>query len=101
DYYAKIVAGKSALRRLINFSTELGRQAYGEEFEIEKILDYAESELLRISQQRETRPYHHIREVVQQGFKVIEQLYERKGMISGVSCGFRDLDELTTGFQKQ
>ncbi|MBI3891422.1 MAG: replicative DNA helicase [Candidatus Wallbacteria bacterium] len=101
DYYAKIVAGKSALRRLINFSNELGRQAYGEELEVENILDFAEAELFRIGQQREVRPYHHIKDVVSEGFQLIEKLYESRAMVSGVPSGFADLDKLTTGFQKQ
>lgn len=101
DYYAKIVSGKSSLRRLINFSNELGRQSYDEEFEVERILDFAEAELFRIGQHREIRPYHHIKDVVSQGFQLIEKLYETRAMVSGVPSGYAELDKLTTGFQKQ
>ncbi len=101
EYYAKIVSGKASLRRLINFSSELGNQAFSEELEVAGILDFAEAELFRIAQQREHRSYQHIRDVVDQGFKMIEKLYETKAMISGVPSGFSDLDQLTTGFQKQ
>lgn len=101
DYYAKIVSGKSSLRRLINFSNELGRQSYDEEFEVERILDFAEAELFRIGQHREIRPYHHIKDVVSEGFQLIEKLYETRAMVSGVPSGYTELDKLTTGFQKQ
>jgi replicative DNA helicase len=100
DYYAKIVSGKAALRKLINLSGELSQRAYDEESEVEHMLDFAEAELLRIGQGREARSYLCIKEVVDQGFRMIEKLYESKSMITGVASGFPDLDKLTTGFQK-
>ena len=100
DYYAKIVSSKAALRKLINLSGEVSQRAYDEESEVEHMLDFAEAELLRIGQGREARSYLCIKEVVDQGFRMIEKLYESKSMITGVASGFPDLDKLTTGFQK-
>jgi replicative DNA helicase len=37
--------------------------------------------------------------VIKDTFKMIEHLYDKKEAITGVPSGFRDLDELTSGFQ--
>jgi replicative DNA helicase len=39
-------------------------------------------------------------EMAKESMKEIEKLFERKEMITGVPSGFRDLDQLTSGFQK-
>jgi replicative DNA helicase len=36
---------------------------------------------------------------VQSGYQLIEQLQERRGLVTGVPSGFVDLDEMTSGFQ--
>jgi replicative DNA helicase len=39
-------------------------------------------------------------EIVKESIAMIERLYEKKEAITGVASGFKDLDELTTGFQQ-
>jgi replicative DNA helicase len=38
-------------------------------------------------------------EMAKETMKIIEELYEKKQMITGVPSGFRDLDAITSGFQ--
>ena len=39
-------------------------------------------------------------ETVARGFEQIETLFNNKGEVTGVGSGFKDLDDLTSGFQK-
>jgi replicative DNA helicase len=41
-----------------------------------------------------------LKEVIKDSFEMIEHLYDKKETVTGVPSGFKDLDELTTGFQK-
>ena len=99
-YYAKIVKEKSILRKLISTATEIITQSYGEGKELEDFLDEAEQAIFRISEHRVKPAFYPIKEIVKEGFKIIEQLYEKKELITGVPSGFKDLDKKTAGFQR-
>ena len=98
-YYAKIVKEKSILRKLISTATEIVTQSYHEGKDLEDFLDDAEQAIFRISEHRVTPAFYPIKEIVKESFKVIEKLYEKKELITGVPSGFKDLDRKTAGFQ--
>jgi replicative DNA helicase len=98
-YYAKIVKEKSVLRKLISTATEIVTQSYHEGKNLEDFLDEAEQAIFRISEHRIRPAFYPIKEIVKESFKVIERLYERKELITGVPSGFKDLDRRTAGFQ--
>jgi replicative DNA helicase len=98
-YYAKIVKEKSILRKLISTATEIVTQSYHEGKDLEDFLDDAEQAIFRISEHRVKPAFYPIKEIVKESFKVIEQLYEKKELITGVPSGFKDLDRKTAGFQ--
>jgi len=98
-YYAKIVKEKSILRKLISTATEIVTQSFQEGKDLEDFLDEAEQAIFRISEHRVKPAFYPIKEIVKESFKVIEQLYEKKELITGVPSGFKDLDRKTAGFQ--
>jgi replicative DNA helicase len=97
--YARIVKEKSLLRNLISAATEIISECYREEEEIEDLLDRAEQLIFSISEFRIKPSFYPIKDVLKETFKIIERLYERKELITGVPSGFKDLDRLTSGFQ--
>jgi replicative DNA helicase len=98
-YYAKIVKDKSTLRKMISTATEIVTQSFQEGKELEDLLDEAEQAIFRISEHRVKPAFYPIKEIVKESFKVIERLYEKKELITGVPSGFKDLDRKTAGFQ--
>jgi replicative DNA helicase len=98
-YYAKIVKEKSILRKLISTATEIVTQSYQEGKDLEDFLDEAEQAIFRISENQVRPAFYPIKEIVKESFKVIERLYEKKELITGVPSGFKDLDRRTAGFQ--
>jgi replicative DNA helicase len=98
-YYAKIVKEKSILRKLISTATEIVTQSYQEGKDLEDFLDEAEQAIFRISENQVRPAFYPIKEIVKESFKVIERLYEKKELITGVPSGFKDLDRKTAGFQ--
>ncbi len=97
--YARIVKEKSLLRNLISAATEIISECYREEEEIEDLLDRAEQLIFSISEFRVKPSFYPIKDVLKETFKIIERLYERKELVTGVPSGFKDLDRLTSGFQ--
>jgi replicative DNA helicase len=98
-YYAKIVKEKSILRKLISTATDIVTQSYQERKDLEDFLDEAEQAIFRISENQVRPAFYPIKDIVKESFKVIERLYEKKELITGVPSGFKDLDRKTAGFQ--
>ncbi len=98
-YYAKIVKEKSVLRSLIGTATEILSRSYDPVNDVEEVLDQAEQAIFEISQHKIKPAFSPMREIIKDSFKTIEQLYERKSMITGVPTGFERIDDLTSGLQ--
>lgn len=99
EYHAKKVQEKSVLRDLIKAGTSIVAEAY-EETNIDKALDFAERIVFELGQRRAAKELTPIRDIVTDSFNQIEERYENKDELLGVSSGFYDLDSMTAGFQK-
>lgn len=98
-FYAKIVAEKATLRRLIKASTEIIEKGYDVE-DADALLDLAEKNIFEISEKRSAEGFANIKDVLMETFEKIDELYNSKGGITGLSTGFIDLDQKTSGLQK-
>lgn len=98
-HYAKIIREKAILRRLIEGATEIVTGGYEEEKSVEEFLDHAESIIFEIASRQVHQGFFPVKEVVKASFKTIEQLYEKKELVTGVPTGFKDFDRLTSGLQ--
>ncbi len=99
EHYARIVKEKSALRALILASQQISARAYAAEDDPNVILDEAEQAIFSIAEDRARAGFVAMRDIVSESLPKIEQLFERKRLITGVATGFTDLDQMTRGFQ--
>jgi replicative DNA helicase len=99
SYYAKIIKEKSILRKLINRATEIISQGYGNSSDVDEFLDRAERMIFEISEDRFRPSFFPVKDIIKASFKIIEKLYEKRQLITGVPTGFTKLDELTSGLQ--
>ena len=98
DSHARIIHEKSLLRRLINTSSSLIEKAYGSEYEnAEALIDFAESEILKVGEQKTSSGLIGSMEIVKTSIEKIEDLYKRKADVTGVPTGFTELDQMTSG----
>ncbi|WP_243355152.1 replicative DNA helicase [Bacillus litorisediminis] len=100
DYYAKIVAEKSLLRRLIKTATSIAQDGYAREDEVDELLTEAEKKIMEVSQRNNSGTFQDIKDVLVKTYDQIEVLHNRKGDITGIPTGFAELDRMTAGFQK-
>lgn len=99
DSHAKIIHEKSLLRRLISTSSGLIEKAYGSDYEnADALIDFAESEILKVGEEKNASGLEGPRDIVTNSFKKIEELYNRKADVTGIPSGFTDLDNMTSGF---
>ncbi|MBI2082630.1 MAG: replicative DNA helicase [Deltaproteobacteria bacterium] len=100
ESYARIIREKSILRKLVQKATEIVTKGYSLTGNIEEYLDNAEKEIFEIAQRRVRQSFFPIKDIVKESFRTIEQLYEKKELITGVPTGFLELDRLTAGLQR-
>lgn len=98
-YYAGIVREKSVLRRLIRTSTEIIGKCYGYVENIEEFLDEAEKVIFEVARSKDSKNFVHLKDALEQTFERLERLYERRSGVTGLSTGFIDLDNITSGLQ--
>ncbi len=99
-YYSKIVREKGLLRSLLKSTTEIISRVYESNLEADELVDFSEKSIFDISDKRIKTSFVTLKEVIKGSFAMIEHLYDKKERITGIPSGFRDLDELTTGFQR-
>jgi replicative DNA helicase len=98
-YYARIVKEKAILRQLIRTTNEIAMRCYEATSDVESFVDDAEHQVYTIAE-RKTRPsFFRVRDIVVESMKAVEQLYERRELVTGVPSGFTDLDRKTAGLQ--
>ncbi|MFQ5911963.1 MAG: replicative DNA helicase [Nitrospinota bacterium] len=99
SHHARLVKEKALLRDLISAATEIVAQGYEATEEVETFIDNAERVIFEISQDRISQSFVSMSDVLKSTFKTIEELYERKELVTGVPAGFTDFDRLTAGLQ--
>ena len=95
--YIKIVEEKSTLRNLIKTANEIIEMGYDPTEEIEDVMECAEKKIFNIMQDKNQKGYEAIKDILVDSFTELEELYNRKGHITGVPTGFADLDYRLAG----
>jgi replicative DNA helicase len=97
--YAKIVADKALLRRLITTANEIQKMAYDSSGDTTEVLDKAESLVFGVSEQHLKENFVSMKTVLSDSFDRIDELHKDKDKLRGVPTGFKDLDNVLAGLQ--
>ena len=96
-YYAKIVADKAILRRLIEAGTRIAQAGYESQGEVEDLVNQAQAEIYKVSSQSSREDYVPLSDSLEAAIHEIEGAQKRGGELTGVPTGFTDLDAYTHG----
>lgn len=99
-HYCEIVEEKSILRKLIKASDEIMSKGYEADEEISNIIDLAEKKIFDITQRKSHEGFTPIKSILLDSLNKIEEMFENKGGITGLTTGFIDIDNKTSGLQK-
>lgn len=97
EHYAQIVKEKSTLRRIIQISNEAMTRSYQDEESAEEILHLVEKGVFDIANQQFHSSFSPITPIVDDVYKHIEELFNKKAPVTGLETGFVDLDRMTAG----
>lgn len=101
--YADIVREKSILRQLISVGTNIADAAFNAQGRASKeLLDEAEQKVFQIAEQgsKQGQAFKPLKKLLKITLERIEELSKINTNITGVSTGYTDLDEMTSGLQK-
>jgi len=100
--YANIVRERAILRNLIQTASRIAGSAYSPEGQsASDILDFAERSIFDISEQGAHRRggFSPLKTLLTKAVDRIDTLFRSESAITGVSSGFKDLDDMTSGLQ--
>ncbi|MEE9394675.1 MAG: replicative DNA helicase [Planctomycetota bacterium] len=97
--YAEIVRDRSQKRRLIAIANKVIEDAYGAQGEAKDLVEYVESEVFRIAENRGGNEPAEMKQVLLSTVQMIEEYSRNKGKMTGCGTDFHQLDNLTNGLQ--
>ena len=100
-YFIEKVRELSLLREIIRAGTGAVEDCYNFSGGIDEFVDQVETKLFAVTQNRVSESARQMREPTREAMNVITKMMMKKGEMTGVSSGFKDLDALLWGFQKQ
>jgi replicative DNA helicase len=101
EYYARIIEQKSLLRKLIKAASEVISISYSPDPDVYEIIDEAEKLVFDVSERRTTKKnkYFMMSDIIKDSIIAIEKLYHRGDVYTGIPSGYKEFDDLTSGFQ--
>lgn len=97
ENYVKIVEEKSVLRKLIKAANDILKLGYAQTEEVDSIIEQAEKQVFDVVQNRNSKGYASMKEILVTAFDMIETMYQNKNKVSGIESGFIDLDSKISG----
>ncbi|MEY8583901.1 replicative DNA helicase [Ligilactobacillus animalis] len=98
-YYAKLVAEKAVLRRVIAVATNIITQAKEQDEPVADLLESAERQIMEVAENRTQSGFKEISKVLTDSLDEIDKLSQQDEDITGLATGYKDFDHMTAGLQ--
>lgn len=99
--HAQIIKEKAILRDLIQSATSIITSCYDQDnTQIDQVLDEAEQKIFKIANKRTNQSFVQINIWLKKTFEHLSSIKNHAKGITGITTGFKRLDELTSGFQR-
>jgi replicative DNA helicase len=97
--YGRIVRENAQMRALLTTSYEIQASVMSREAPARDLLERAERSVLEVAQDERQKTFRSIEQVLHEETDKLHQLSIAKTPLTGTPSGFKDIDELTGGFQ--
>lgn len=98
--YAKLIEENSLLRKLISTAGEIAELGYGPVDDVNRTIDTAESLVFNVGRNRFSDSTKELSDLMGPTLDHLEEIYQRRDSITGIPSGYRELDEILSGFQR-
>ncbi len=101
DEYIKVVRDKSLVRNLIRTCNSITSEALAEEDDADVVLDNAEKAIFALAEARTNQGFSPIAPIADRVIARVKEHAKGEGDgITGLSTGFREIDQMTSGLQR-
>lgn len=100
EAYARMIRDLYVRRSLLTAASEIGNLSF-EDDDVDALLDKAEQVLFAISNEKVHQDFIHIKETLEITFERLDELSKQKGSFRGVPTGFKVMDRMLSGLQKE
>jgi replicative DNA helicase len=97
--YGQIVKENALLRNLLRASAEIQASVTQREGDPRELLERAQQRVFEVAHDTQSAAFKEIGDVLHDELEKLEQLALHGSALTGTTSGFRDIDELTGGFQ--
>ncbi|MDQ6841751.1 MAG: replicative DNA helicase [Actinomycetota bacterium] len=97
--YGRIVRDNAQLRSLLSTAYDIQARVLGREGPAQELVEHAERMVLEVAHDDRQKKFRPIAEILDQETDKLHRLSVAKTPLTGTPSGFKDLDELTGGFQ--
>ncbi|MDQ6820915.1 MAG: replicative DNA helicase [Actinomycetota bacterium] len=97
--YGRIVRDNAQLRALLSTAYDIQARVLGREGPAQELVEHAERMVLEVAHDDRQKKFRPIAEILDQETDKLHRLSVSKTPLTGTPSGFKDLDELTGGFQ--
>jgi replicative DNA helicase len=98
--YAQIVRENALLRRLLKASYEIQESVLGHQAPPRELVEQAEKTMLEVARDDRQKDFRTIDAVLHEELDKLHRLSVEGTSLTGTPSGFKDLDEITGGFQR-
>jgi replicative DNA helicase len=97
--YARIVQSNALLRRLLSTTQQIQANVWNHEAPARELVEWAERDILEVAHDDRQKDFRSIGEVLHDEVDKLHRLSLEHTALTGTPSGFKDLDEITGGFQ--
>jgi replicative DNA helicase len=94
-----VLAQKFMARQLISFASVIETKAFDETQDVDELMQEAEGSLFELSQKNMRQDYTQIDPVVKNAVEILQRAAANTDGLTGISTGYTDLDDKTSGWQ--
>src|SRR5690606_18350770 len=96
-YYARIVADRAVLRRLVEAGTRIAQLGYSGDGDVDDLVDQAQAEIFKVAERRTSEDYLPLSDIMPGALDELEAIASHDDTLTGVPTGFTDFDALSNG----
>jgi len=97
--YARIVQSNALLRRLLTTTQQIQANVWNHEAPARELVEWAERDILEVAHDDRQKDFRAVGEVLHDEMDKLHRLSIQQTALTGTPSGFKDLDEITGGFQ--
>ncbi len=98
-HYAGIIRDKSSLRKLIEKASIIVTRCFEDRGNVDELIDFAERSVFEVSENKTKQAFTPISDLLENNIEMLEERQGNKSLLTGIPSGFKQLDDLTSGFQ--